>query len=359
MRFLFYLGHPAHYHYISQVIVNLAAKQHEVLIVARPKDVLLDLIKDIPFEKIILQEDKKSKAFSILHREKIMYRIVRKFKPDVMIGTDIVITHIGKLLRIPSIVLSEDDASEIGPFVKYGYRFATHILAPASCDCTPYNAKQIAYPGCMEFNYLHPKYFTPNRNEVNDLFGDKERFFILRFAKLNAFHDKGRTGIDTEIAQKLIDLLEPHGNIYITSERELEPQFEKYRIKTDPRKIHHALHFAHLYIGDSQTMAAEAAVLGTPSVRFNDFVGKLGYLEELEHVHGLTYGIKTHEPEKLIACVEKLLNEKDIKSQWEVKRRKMFSEGIDVTAFWTWLFENYPNSVNILRQNKDHLQKFK
>jgi predicted glycosyltransferase len=33
-----------------------------------------------------------------------------------------------------------------------------------------------------------------------------------------------------------------------------------------------------LYIGDSQTMAAEAAVLGIPSIRFNSFVGKLVYL---------------------------------------------------------------------------------
>ena len=34
--------------------------------------------------------------------------------------------------------------------------------------------------------------------------------------------------------------------------------------------------FASLYIGDSQTMAAEAGVLGVPFVRFNDFVGRLG-----------------------------------------------------------------------------------
>ena len=40
--------------------------------------------------------------------------------------------------------------------------------------------------------------------------------------------------------------------------------------------------FASLYIGDSQTMAAEAGVLGVPFVRFNDFVGRIGYLRELE-----------------------------------------------------------------------------
>ena len=35
----------------------------------------------------------------------------------------------------------------------------------------------------------------------------------------------------------------------------------------DPSDMHHALAFASLYIGDTQTMAAEAAVLGTPSIR--------------------------------------------------------------------------------------------
>jgi predicted glycosyltransferase len=231
MKFLFYLGHPAHYHYISHVIKELSDKKHEVLLVARPKDVLLDLIKDLPTQKIILPpETGNNKALNILKREFKMLRIALKCKPNVMIGTDIVITHIGKLLNIPTIVITEDDAAEIGPFVKYGHRFATHILAPNACDCSPYNDKKIEFPVCMEINYLHPKYFKPDKTKILNLFGDKKRYFIIRFAKLNAFHDVGKTGIDTEIAQKIINILEPHGNIYITSERELEPQFEKYRI---------------------------------------------------------------------------------------------------------------------------------
>ena len=62
----------------------------------------------------------------------------------------------------------------------------------------------------------------------------------------------------------------------------MEPQFEKYRIKINPLDMHHVMAFASLYIGDSQTMAAEAGVLGVPFVRFNDFVGRLSYLHELE-----------------------------------------------------------------------------
>lgn len=70
-------------------------------------------------------------------------------------------------------------------------------------------------------------------------------------------------------------ILEPFGTIYITSERPLEPQFEKYRIRINPLDMHHVMAFASLYIGDSQTMAAEAGVVGTPFVRLNDFVGTI------------------------------------------------------------------------------------
>jgi predicted glycosyltransferase len=113
-----------------------------------------------------------------------------------------------------------------------------------------------------------------------------------------------------------------------------------------------------MYIGDSQTMAAEAAVLGTPSLRFNDFVGKLGYLEELEHKYGLTYGIKTAEPEKLYQKIEELLHVTDLSEEWQRRKRKMLSEKIDVTAFMVWFVENYPESVVIMKDNPDYQYKF-
>ena len=68
-------------------------------------------------------------------------------------------------------------------------------------------------------------------------------------------------------------------------------QFEKYRIKINPLDMHHVMAFASLYIGDSQTMAAEAGVLGVPFVRFNDFVGRIGYLRELEDKYRLGFGV--------------------------------------------------------------------
>ena len=78
-----------------------------------------------------------------------------------------------------------------------------------------------------------------------------EPYFLIRFSALNAHHDKGIKGISNEIAERLVKILEPFGTIYITSERPLEPQFEKYRIKINPLDMHHVMAFASLYIGDS------------------------------------------------------------------------------------------------------------
>jgi hypothetical protein len=181
----------------------------------------------------------------------------------------------------------------------------------------------------------------------------------LRFAKLSAHHDSGKTGITEQIAKSLIKELESYARIYITSERKLEPQFEKYRININPRDMHHVIYHADLYIGDSQTMAAEAAVLGTPSIRFSDFVGKIGYLEELEHKYGLTFGIKTQEPQKLLDKIKELINMPDIKNEWQRRRQKMLSDKIDVAAFMAWFIEHYPESARIMKENPNYQYNFK
>ena len=163
-------------------------------------------------------------------------------------------------------------------------------------------------------------------------------------------HGSGIKGINTEIAQRLIDILAPHGTIYITSERPLEPQFEKYRIRINPLDMHHVMAFASLYIGDSQTMAAEAGVLGVPFVRFNDFVGRIGYLRELEDKYELGYGIKASSAgsvDTLCARVSELvaLPAAERKATFDARRERMLSEKIDCAKFLTYFIENYPSSV--------------
>ena len=123
--------------------------------------------------------------------------------------------------------------------------------------------------------------------------------------------------------------------------------------------MHHFIANAALVVSDSQTMVAEAAVLGTPSVRFNDFVGKIGYLEELEHKYDLTYGIQTSKLDELIKKVDELLSMPDLKNIWKKRRTGMLKEKIDVTAFMDWFIETYPESKITVRNNPDYQYKFK
>lgn len=339
--FLFYLGHPAHYHNVSIVIKQLSEKGFRVVLVARAKDVLFELLEGLPYEIVYLKPRKGKSKLSliktVISREFILFRLALKYKPKMLIGTDIVITHIGKLLNIPSVILNEDDAKEVPFLANYGFRYATAVFSPNSCDISPFKNK-VGYNGYHELAYLHPNYFKPDKSKISELLKHGDKYFILRFAELTAHHDDGKNGINLDIANKLIHQLSPFGRVYITSERKLESELEPYRIFIEPKDMHHALSFAEIYIGDSQTMAAEAAVLGTPSIRFNDFVGKLGYLEELEHKHNLTFGIATNNPNLLFSQIQTLLASNNLKEEFRGRKEQMLKECVDVAQLWTNYF---------------------
>lgn len=348
-RILLYLGHPAHYHNLKVVARNLTEQGCKVLFVAREKDVLFRLLENSSVETVFLPSRKSNSRIgligNVLQREWRMWKIVRRFKPDIMAGTDLVIAHIGRLTRIPSVLINEDDLDQVPLFARFGVRFADLNLAPSVCRVRGYEKNTWLYDSYHELAYLHPDHFASDPQKLTPYIDSDRPFFILRFAQLTAHHDAGKTGITDELAAKLIEILKPHGNVYITSERPLEKKFEKYRIGFPPHLMHDALAAAQLYIGDSQTMAAEAAVLGTPSLRFNDFVSKLSYLEELEHKYRLTYGIKTNCPDGLLHKVNELVTSQHTQKEWELRRNEMLRDKVNLADMWTQLLLEYPKNM--------------
>ncbi|MDR1679060.1 MAG: DUF354 domain-containing protein [Prevotellaceae bacterium] len=350
-KILFHLGHPAHFQLFKNVISDLKAKGHTCYIIIKKKDILEELLEKSGFEYVnILPEGKKKSRFDLivgmLKRDWRMLKFCFKHKPDVLIGTSVEISHVGTLLGIPSINVEEDDADVIPLHAWFSYPFSTVILTPTVCRNGRWEKKSLKYKGYHELAYLHPNVFTPNKEVVRKYFNPDEPYFLMRFVSLSAHHDAGVKGINTEIAQNLINMLLPHGKIYITSERPLEAQFESYRLAINPLDIHHVMAFSRMLIGDSQTMAAEAGVLGIPYVRFNDFVGKISYLEELEQYYNLGKGVKSNEIEKLYAAVEEYLSDQTIGEKQAQRRQKMLSEKIDVHAFFVRLLDEFPNSLN-------------
>ena len=378
MKVLFMISHPAHFHMFRYAIENLQQHGHEVVNVIRPKDVLEQLCIDahLPYYKV---KDRPKKwgmvGLGLALMEKIIevLRITRKEKPNILIGSDGVLAVVGKLLRIPAFECYEDDAEAIALYAKMFFPIFTGVIGPQCCSAWKWEHKKMGYPSYHELGYLHPNQFTPNKEVVEKYGIDTSKpYFVIRFAKLTAHHDVGIHGMNTEIAAHVVELLKPHGQIYITSERELEPQFEPYRIRINPLDMHHVMAFASLYIGDSQTMAAEAGVLGTPFVRFNDFVGRIGYLRELEDVYQLGYGIHatpltpdttirradgSTQPsgvEQLYETVRELVampaNERH--EIFHARREQMLHDKIDYAKYLTWFIENYPDSAKQTRENQ-------
>lgn len=341
MKVLFQLGHPAHFHLFKNTIADLQRDGHETYILIRKKDILEDLLKEAGMPYINILPSGKKSAITLMLRLWRVFLFTLTHHVDVLVGSTPEVAQVAWLLRRRSVVMAEDDASIVPQFIKAVKPFVDNYLSPVSCDNGPLESSTTHYEGFHKLAYLHPNRFTPAPVVVDRYFDHSKPYFLLRFAQLNAYHDVSANahGINDEIALKLIEILSPHGNIYITSERELSSDLEKYRLNINPLDIHHIMAFAALYIGDSQSMAVEAAMLGTPSIRFNDFAGKIGVLEELEKKYQLTIGIPSSNPERLYNTVKEIINTDNLREVYQARRQQMLEDKIDVATFFTDFIE--------------------
>jgi len=363
-HYLFHLGHPAHYHLFKNTINRIKEAGHDVSILIKKKDVLETLLKNERHSYTnILPEGRADNKIGIftgmLKTDLRLIRYCLKHKPDLLIGTSYAISHVGRLLSIPSINVNEDDAEAVPFYAKFSYPWASVILSPTVCKNGKWEKKSVKYYGYHELAYLHPDVFKPDASVAGKYVNINRTYFLLRFASLNAHHDTGIAGITDKRALELIEILEKAGPVYITSERMLPENLEKYRLKIDPTAIHHVMAFTALYIGDSQTMACEAGVLGVPFIRFNDFVGRIGYLEEMVNTWHLGFGFRTNQYDKMIEKIKELLAMENIKKIWLERKNAMLAEKINVNSFLYWFIENYPESFRIMKEDPDYQKKFR
>jgi uncharacterized protein len=365
-RILFFIVHPSKYYVFRHTINTLKEHGHQVEILITSKDVLADLVEKEGWEYTnVFPEGRKIKGlppiissginfFRTIYR---LYRYTKKKQYDLFI-TDDLLVFLSKFLKVPSFAFTDDDISVTKLFSIILSR-ATHILAPEITNLEKYNRKKISFDGYKELAYLHPNNFVPNEKVIKKINPNLKRYFILRLVSLQAYHDVGMKGLSNDRVEKIIKLLEAKGKVYISAERELPMQFEKYRLKIEPENIAHVLYYADLFIGDSQTMTSEAAVLGTPAFRCNDFVGKISVMNEKEEKYGLSYNYSPKDFNKMYAKLEEVISKKNFKKGFQQKREDMLSDKIDLSKFMIWLFENYPNSISEYQNNPDIQYRFR
>ncbi len=363
MRILIDIGHPGHVHLIRNFYHIMKSNGHKIWVTVRDIPMAKRLLNFYNIEYIDLGEKKDSligKGISQLKYDWEVAQIIIKNKIQIGFGTSITLAHVSRLTSMKSILLDDDD-DEVQPlFVKYAHPFAHQILSPSALIGHRKSKKTIFYSGYHELAYLHPNRFQPDADVLQEIgLSENDPFFILRFNVFKAHHDIGVKGLGLEQKLQLIELLNPYGKILITTEREIEPELKQYQLLVSPEKIHSLLYYATMFIGDSQTMSSEAAVLGTPAIRLNSFVGRIAYLEEEEHNYGLTYGFTPDKFGQMLEKIKELLNRSNLKAEWQERRKNMLQDKIDVTALMVWFIENYPESVKTMKNNPDYQYKFK
>lgn len=329
--------HPKHYLTLRALARRSQAAGIEVVWTARRKDVLIDLIRQDGHEPIVLtaaQSGVARKLGELAAYDWKLARLALRLRPQALVGKTVSLTHVGRLLGIPSILINDDSAAGNPQFKYLAYPFATRILT-SECLGESYGPRQRTYPGLMELAYLHPNVFTPDPEIRRDLgAAPDDRLFVIRLVAHDAYHDVGSAGLSPKLLERLLGRLQPEGRVFLVSERPLPEHLAHLRLPLPANRLHHVLATCDLVIGDGLSVCVEAALLGRPAIVVGSYVGKIAYARTLEERFGLLRGFKPHQEEAIFATVDTLL-QPDAVSLWQQRRAEMLAVWHDPTeVYW-------------------------
>lgn len=330
MKVMISIQHPAHVHFFKNSIFELQDKGHEVLVVARKKELVEVLLNEYDIPHRLLAGAANS-VFQLL-KTQLVYEIrilahAQSFKPDIMLSIgEPAIAHAGKILDIPTVLFSDTEHATISN--KLAFPFADYVCTPDAFT-NELGENHITYPGYHELAYLHPNHYQPDPDICIENGIDLDRdIVVIRLVSWKAAHDIGHHGIDD--LQNLIQQIESEGaQIVITSEGELPPDMEQYQMTVPPHRIHDLLYYADVFVGESGTMAIESAVLGTPAI----FVSTLeaGVLDELSSKYHLLMLVSDmQDAAELGNLIINQLNRSH--SEEESKRKNLLNDSVDTTS---------------------------
>lgn len=342
------IGHPAHVHLFRNFIGEMRLKGHNIFVLTKDVDSikkLLDIYK-IPYTTLGKKPDSlfAKYVFQLLITLKTIW-FIRKHKIDTGIGISMTLPIVKRFTGITVFGLDDDDTAATPVFAKFINK-SDFILTP---DCLKHEKRgknHIPYPSFHELAYLHPNRFVPDPAVLTEAGIKKdEHYFLLRFNAFKAHHDSGTKGLSKEQKQKLVHFLKAYGKVFITSEKEIDPEFEPYRLPVSPEKIHSLLYYATLFVGDSQTMTTEAALLGTPGFKCNSFAGRLSIPNEIENRYKLCFSYLPGDFDKMLLNIQVHLEMPDLKRIFAERRERMLRDKVDLTSFLVYLVDQFPGSA--------------
>lgn len=332
MRVIVTIQHPAHVHLFRHAISELESRGHEVSVFARKKDIAIELLDRYDIEHTVLADRARSLSELAVRQARYEFGLLRRawrIEPDVMLGMgEPGVAHVSTLVGCPGLVFTDTEHAWLQNVLAFP-------LADRICTPTAYRDdvgdRQVRYDGYHELAYLHPDRFEPDPDVLETVgFGEGDSFAILRLNAWRAAHDVGDGGLDD--IRDVVERVESTGtDVVVTSEPDLPPDLARYEYDVSIDRMHDLLYYADLLVGESATMAAESAVLGTPAVFISS--SRRGYTDELGDRYGLVFTFSGADRQE--AGVERavsILNESD-DGTWRQRRERVLEDKIDTTDF--------------------------
>jgi uncharacterized protein len=359
MKVLIGISHPKQVYMFKNLIFELESNGHKYSVVVNDKEITSKLLEafEIKFTKIGKNKvGILNKVIQLITLTIKTIIISFKFRPDIYIGQ--AIPHLGFssfIMRKPFLIFEDTESSKY--LQKIVNPFADIIITPNSYR--EKDSKKICIDGGFELAYLHPKNFIPDK-KVLKLLGitQGEKFVVMRFVSWNANHDVGHQGLSEENKIKAVQDFSKKANVYISSEEKLPSELEEYKFSLEPHLMHHVLYYCSLVYGESASMAAEAAYLGTPAI-YLDNVGR-GYTDDLEKKHKLVYNFTECEDDQKKSIKKGVEILDRIEEQvFKDRRKSLLDSSINVEKFMYWFVTNFPDSYSAMKKDSNFQYKFK
>lgn len=317
------------------------------MLTTRDKDLTLELVERFGLGELVdrgrslgsAQSGLAGLGLELIGRTAKLCRVVRRVKPDVMAAIGgVFIAQAGFWTRVPSVVFYDTEHATLQNALTYP--FCTAVVTPRCYGAWVPRRKHRSYAGYHELAYTHPRYFTPGAERLKPFgLAAGEAFIVLRLVSWGASHDVADHGFTA--VRSAVEALERHARVVISSEAPLPPELESRRLGGPLEDVHHLLAFARLVIGESATMASEAATLGTPAIFVS--TSRRGYTDEQQERYGLvwTFDHPEHAQRQALDKAEQLLTLSPKAGDWAERRQALLTDTIDVTAFVADLVESH------------------
>lgn len=360
MKILTDIGHAKNAYILKTIVPQLIANGHEIHFVFRDKEHTKKLCQAFGFKG--LDRGKGGTGlfgkFAYLIKTDFQFlKLAHKIQPDLLLSfASPYLANLALLTRIPMIVF--DDTEQNWVVQKIYTHCSAAIVVPA-CFGKTLSRRQFRFDGYYELAYLSPRYFQPDPSIIKELgLTAGEKFVLLRFVSWQAVHDISHHGLNDEEKQELVAAFSGLARVFISAEGELPKGLEPMRLKIPPVRIHQVMAHSTLVFSEGATMAAEAAVLGVPTVHCSDL--QPGYIADLGARYGLLRSFDRHDFQAALASGMEFLEDRGaLRQALARKREEMLAESIDVGAFLTWFIARFPESVEVMIAEPKYAERFK